>query len=77
VWSKPYGLYALGKVVFYNNDLIVLNKYSKVFGLDSKSGKVKWERAAIGYIGDLYLTKRETVALIIDSADNMKTRIVE
>jgi len=54
-----------------------LNKYSKVFRLDGKNGNVNWERAAVGHIRDIYLTKRNTVALVIDSMNNMKTRIVE
>ena len=57
-----------------------MTKHSKVFGLDSKTGAISWERAAIGHIGDIHLIHRKestNVALVIDSTDTKKTRVAE
>lgn len=47
-----------------------------MFALEEKNGEVKWERAAMGRIGDIYLV-HDNIALIIDSTETSRTRIAE
>jgi len=48
-----------------------------VFALDKNDGNIKWERAAIGSIEDIYLVRDDNLALVIDSVETHKTRIAE
>jgi len=48
-----------------------------VFALDKNNGNIKWERAAIGSIEDIYLVRNENLALVIDFVETHKIRIAE
>ncbi len=48
--------------------------------MDANNGNIEWERSAIGFVGDAFVTERKegaNVALVIDSTDVQKTRIAE
>ena len=58
----------------------MLSAHSKVTAMDAATGAMKWERSAIGHIGDIFTIKRGdhiNAALVIDSTDMKKTRIAE
>ena len=89
VWTRPYGLSSLIKLVLNKDKYIVLivdiivqalSKYSAVYALESATGAISWQRSAIGRIGDIHLIEHKegaNVALVIDSMDTKKTRVAE